>query len=342
MTTNSNTPPRRVTMKDIAVEANVGQSTVSFVLNGRADMRISDETRNRVIRAAKKLGYRPRTAGRPPSGVGQDFIGIIFDEVATSPWAMATIEGAQEAAWSRNVVVEVVMTGGDPAYEAAVLKKWAAERVAGVVYASILTRMASSLPDGLAMQRAVLLNCYESEQEYSSIVPAERRGGEIATQTLIDAGCKRIAFIAGEPWMEASDQRREGYLRAINAANSPQDAPIIVEDRYLLSGGRTATLDLMAGDTPPDAIFCATDLIAVGCYEALKELGLRIGPDVAVVGYDDQDFVRHLSPPLTTVLLPHREMGRQAVRLLLDGAELAGAETRVECPIVLRQSHLRP
>lgn len=329
----------RVTMKDVALEAGVSQSTVSFVLNGLEDMRISRETRKRVMEAVETLGYRPRGAGRPPKSVASGVIGLMFDEIATSPFAAISIEGAQEAAWKANVIVEVVMTGGNPDYEAEVLKKWSGDNAIGVIYGSILTRELSA-PDGLSRHRSVLLNCIDSARRYSSIVPAERRGGEVATAALIAEGHKRIAFISGEPWMDASDQRMEGYERALRAARIPVDPSMIVEGNFLPSGGRSATLKLMKGDRRPDAIFCANDLTAVGCYEALKELGEEPGVTVAVMGYDDQEIAQHLSPALSTVLLPHREMGQWCVERLLDSAHGASQE-RLECPLVLRRSHLK-
>lgn len=328
----------RVTMKDVARHAGVSQSTVSFVLNGNDNMRIGRETRERVKDAIDTLGYRARGAGRPAKGAGTRVIGVMFDEVATSPFAAISIEGAQEEAWKAGVIVETVMTGGDRRYEAAVLRKWAADRVAGVIYTSILTRMVTP-PDGLSRHRAVLLNCYDQEGQYPSIVPAERRGGEDATKVLLSAGHRRIAFITGENWMEASDQRMEGYERALRAERIPVDPSLIAQGNFLPSGGRAATLKLMAGETRPDAIFCANDLMAVGCYEALKELGETIGKTIAVMGYDDQEIAQHLSPGLTTVLLPHRQMGQWCVReLLKDKPETA--MVRLPCPVVVRQSHL--
>lgn len=326
-------------MKDVAIEAGVSQSTVSFVMNGRIDMGISDEARHRVIKSAEKLGYRPRAAGRPPKHAAQAVIGLMFDEVATSSLATITIEGAQEQAWSQDVLLEVVMTGGDKSYEAAILRKWAADRVAGVIYASILTRKAEP-PDGLGMHKSVLLNCYDEQGRFASVVPAERRGGEAATRLLIESGYRNIAFITGESWMEASGQRREGFERAMRAAGRELDQALVAEGNFMPSGGRTATLELMQRDRRPDAIFCANDWMAVGCYEALKELGLRPGVDVGVMGYDDQEIAQHLHPKLSTVLLPHREMGQWAVTHLLSGAEVLLGQTRLECPLVRRQSHL--
>jgi LacI family transcriptional regulator len=139
--------------------------------------------------------------------------------------------------------------------------------------------------------------------------------------------------------MEASVQRREGYERALKAAGIPIDPTLIVEGNFLSSGGRSSTMRLMAGKTRPDAIFCANDLMAVGCYEALKELGERPGETVAVMGYDDQEIAQHLSPPLSTVLLPHREMGHWCIQWLLDPDSPIQAE-RISCPVVPRGSHL--
>ena len=162
-------------MKDVALQAGVSQSTVSFVLNGLEDMRISRETRKRVMAAVEALGYRPRGAGRPPKSAGMGLIGLMFDEIATSPFAAISIEGVQEAAWKSNVIVEVVMTGGDANYEAEVLRKWSGDNAIGVIYGSILTRELSA-PEGLGRHRSVLLNCNDAERRYTSVVPAERRG----------------------------------------------------------------------------------------------------------------------------------------------------------------------
>lgn len=332
------TPSPRITMKDIALKAGVSQSTVSFVLNGQENMRISEETRKRVTDAVAELGYRPRGAGRPPKDAGVRVIGLMLDEIATSPFAAISIEGVQETAWKENVVVEVVMTGGDKEYEASVLRKWAADRVEGVVYGSILTREVTP-PDTLAKHRAVLLNCYEAQGRIPSVVPAERRGGEAATRVLIEAGHRKIAFITGENWMEASDQRLEGYERALRQANIPVDPNLIVEGNFLPSGGRFATLRLLDGPVRPDAIFCANDLMAVGCYEALKERGEQVGETMAVMGYDDQEIAQHLSPALSTVLLPHREMGSWCAQVLLSPSENQKDQVRMECPVVVRQSH---
>ena len=325
-------------MKDVALAAGVSQSTVSFVLNGMEGMRIGEETKARVLEAAERLGYRHRAAGRPASRSAKRVIGMMVDEIATSPFAAISIEGAQEQAWRKGVLLDVVMTGGDPDYETAVLRRWEQDGVAGVIYGSILTREVAPLRL-LDRHRAVLLNCSDNGGRFPGIVPAERRGSEAVTNALIEAGCRRIAFITGEPWMAASQQREEGYRRALRAHAIEPEPDLILEGNFLPSGGRTAALQLMGSRNRPEAIFCANDLMAVGAYEAIKELGLKVGRDVAVMGYDDQEIAQHLAPPLSTVLLPHREMGQWCAQLLLE-ADAVGTETvRMACPLVLRQSH---
>lgn len=325
-------------MKDVAAHAGVSQSTVSFVLNGTVGMRIAAETRQRVLNAVADLGYRSRGAGRPPSALSKRVIGFMLDEISTSPFAAISIDGAQEEARKHDALLEVVMTGGDPDYEAAALRKWAADGVNGVIYGSILTRKVAP-PDMLTRHRAVLLNCYDETDRYASVVPAERRGGEAATKALLAKGHRKIAFISGEPWMDASRQRKEGFERAMQKAGVEIDPALVREGNFLPSGGRSATLDLMKSGTRPDAIFCANDLMAVGCYEALKELGERPGDTIAVMGYDDQEIAQHLSPALSTVLLPHREMGQWASLVLLDETSHPPTQARMECPVVLRASH---
>lgn len=327
-------------MKDVAARAGVSQSTVSFVLNGMEDMRIGAETRQRVLDAVTELGYRPRGAGRPPSALRKRVIGMMLDEIATSPFAAISIDGAQEEARKHEALLEIVMTGGDPEYEVAALRKWAADGVDGVIYGSILTRKATP-PDILGRHRSVLLNCYDGAGRYASVVPAERRGGEAATKALLAKGYRKIAFISGESWMDASGQRKEGFERAMRDAGVPIDPAMVREGNFLPSGGRSATLELLQSATRPEAIFCANDLMAVGCYEALKELGERPGETIAVMGYDDQEIAQHLSPALSTVLLPHREMGQWASSVLLEDASTPSTQERMECPVVLRASHFR-
>jgi LacI family transcriptional regulator len=332
--------PARITMQDVAREAGVSQSTVSFVLNGNKDVRIAEDTQSRVLEAAARLGYRHRLGERPRARNQGPFIGFMIDEIATSIFASISIEGAREMAWSSNHVLDIAMTGGDRDYEEIVLKRWMDDGAAGIIYASILTRHITP-PKILDSANTVLLNCHDDNKRFAAVVPSEKLGGYTATEALIEAGYERIAHITGEQWMEAANERLEGYRNALISNARPVDPALIVAGNFLPIGGYEAANKLMDLPDPPDAIFCANDLTAVGAYQALAERGLKIPKDVAIIGYDDQEIARHMHPPLSTILLPHREMGEWAVEYLLTTRSQESRRARVfrlECPLVRRSS----
>lgn len=328
----------RVTMKDVARHAGVSQSTVSFVLNNVTDVAIGAETRQRVMDAVELLGYRRRPQGMAGAPASHPIIGFVVDEIATSPFSAITIEGAQEAAWRHGYLLEVAMTGEDESYEKALLDKWLQQGIAGVIYCSILTR-AVTPPPQLRQFRSVLVNCHSDKEPYPAVVPSEVVGGFAATEALLRRGRRRIAFIDGEMWMEAAKDRLTGYRNALTTYDIPVDENLIREGNFLPSGGYEQTRALLDEGHNIDAIFCANDLTAVGCYEALKERNLRIPEDIAVMGYDDQEIAQHLNPALSTVLLPHREMGQWAVDFLLSpDMERHDRVYKLECPLVMRAS----
>ena len=331
---------RRPTMIDVAAEARVSQTTVSLVLNHADGARLSPETRQRVVKAAAKLGYQPvRRGGAPPASAATT-IGFVCDELSTDPWTAIGLDGVREKAWAQGLTVTVMATRGDADMEAAALAQLAALPLAGLVYATINTRRVDP-PAWTSPSPLVLLNCHTAGGAFASVVPGEVAGGHSATDVLIRAGHRRIGYVNGEASMEASRHRLRGYRQALATADLPSDPELVREGNWEPRSGYEATRALMALPHPPTAIFCANDLMAVGCYEALRELGLRIPDDVAVIGYDDREIAPHLHPPLTTVLLPHFEMGSIAAEWLIDaaaGSEPKPRQIKVECPIVMRKS----
>ncbi|MDA3922443.1 MAG: LacI family DNA-binding transcriptional regulator [Salinisphaera sp.] len=330
----------KVTMMDIAREAGVSQSTVSFVVNGSTSVRISDATRRRVLKVVDALGYR-RFSHMAAEHKGSRVIGFLVDEISTSPFAVASMDGAREVAWENDRVVLISSSGGDPELERCAIDTLLACRPEGVVLASILTREIEP-PAMLKDVPTVLLNCYAPGKGFPSVVPGEVAGGHAATRHLINAGHRRIAIITGEPWMEAARDRLKGYRQALATVDFATDPELVREGNWLPSSGYEQTRILMALSEPPTAIFCSNDSMAIGCYEALKDQGLRVPDDVSVVGYDDQEVARHMYPPLTTVLLPHDEMGRWAVETLITQAATGQRpqlrQLKIECPLVERSS----
>ncbi|MBQ0942784.1 LacI family DNA-binding transcriptional regulator [Ideonella sp. 4Y16] len=335
-------------MTDVAKAAGVSQSTVSMVLNNASGARLSAETRARVLQEAMALGYRlPHRDPSLPTGPTkqQPVIGYLVDEISTSPHPVVSLDGARDAAWEQGCVLQVAVTRSNPEQENATIAAMLNQPgLVGVVYSTIFTRPVE-VPEALLARPLVLLNCHDDRRRLPAVVPSEVAGGHAATEYLIAQGHTRIAFINGEPWMEAAQDRLKGYRRALATADLPFDPQLLREGDWMSGSGYEQALALMALPRPPSAIFCANDLMALGALEALKHLGLRVPADVSVIGYDDQEISRHTHPPLTTLVLPNEEMGRTAVELLLSlaaGERLPRALTKIAGPVVVRESVAGP
>jgi LacI family transcriptional regulator len=250
------------------------------------------------------------------------------------------LDGVRDRAWEHGLTVSVASTRSDAEMEQAVLKQLHTQPLLGIIYGTINTRQVELRPEFLR-KPTVLLNCYVSERSLPSVVPAEVVGGHTATERLVRAGHRRIGMINGEPWMDASHDRLKGYRQALATADLPFDQNLVRSGNWEPSAGYSETLFLMKLERPPTAIFCANDLMAIGCYEALREIGLYGPKDVAVVGYDDREIAQFMRPPLTTVLLPHFEMGVTAAQCLIDHARRPMSrpfQVKVEGPLVERHS----
>jgi LacI family transcriptional regulator len=339
---------RRITMTDIAREAGCSQSTVSFVLNGIDGIRISQATRERVLDVARALGYAPAAfKGLQPQPVpGADgMIGFVVDQLSTSPEAVVAIEGARQAAWGAGNIVLVAQTMSDPEMEARTIRALIGQGISALIYMTIFTREIVAPP--ILRERGVpvvLLNCYTADHAFPAVVPSEIAGGQRATRHLIEHGHRRIGTILGESWMDAAQDRLEGYRRALATADIPFDPDLVVPGDWSASAGFHGTRKLLGLKERPTAIFCQNDRTAIGCFEALKEAGFDIPGHISVIGYDDEEISRHLHPRLTTSILPHRAMGQWAVEQLELMQSPAGSKrkrnpiTKLECPLVSRDS----
>lgn len=338
---------RRVTMTDVAREAGCSQATVSFVLNDAPGIRLSAETRRRVIETARRMGYAVSVQDKPVPDrrvrKGRR-IGFIVDQLATSPEAVQAVEGLSQAAHAMGDLVLVAQSRNDAELEADLIETFAEQGVSALVYMTIFTREVE-LPGQLAELDipVLLLNCYTAGQVRPAVVPSEIAGGQRATHYLIGKGHRRIATITGEIWMEAAQDRLKGYRRALATADIPFDADLVFNGDWSASAGYDATRKILALPDVPTAIFCQNDRMAIGCYEALKEAGYDIPRDMSVVGYDDEEIARHLHPQLTTSVLPHRAMGQWIAEQLADtNGEPRYPLTKLECPLVERESVAKP
>ena len=205
------------------------------------------------------------------------------------------------------------------------IEKLLEQRVEGLIYASGFHREVTLPPIAFDVP-TVLVHCFDADGRLPSIVPDEEGGGHSATRRLIEAGHRRIGFINLEPDTTAARGRLAGYRRAlVEAGIEPVDDLVMSSDDSSADGGYTAASALLNLADRPTAIFCGTDRIAMGAYDAIKEHGLSIPSDVAVVGFDNQELIAaYLRPKLTTVALPFHEMGTRGVEML--GAALAAGQ----------------
>ncbi len=335
------TRTRGPTMIDVAAAAGVSQTTVSLVLNNTLGSRLSTATRQRVRDAARELGYTlSRHGPTEPDRVGSTVIGFIADEISTDPWCALQLDAVRERAWEHGLTVTAGVSHGDGDLQAALLAQMLRQPLVGLIFATILTRRIRPVPEFYRVP-TVLLNCFVPDHSLASVVPGELLGGYVATLHLIRAGHRRIAHIHGQSWTDPARDRLSGYRRALAEHDILFDPALVRPGNWEPPTGYEHTAALMALDDPPTAIFVSNDMMAIGCYEALKERGFGIPRDVSVVGYDDREVAQFMRPPLTTVVLPHFEMGIQAAATLIDGqvrSEGRQPQIKVECPLVDRES----
>jgi LacI family transcriptional regulator len=339
----------KYTIEDVAKIAGVSRGTVSRVLNNHPS--VSDEARAKVLDAIEKSNYRPNFSARHMRTDSSNLIGfgLLADEVITTPWAVDMIRGAQESLWALGKIMLVVNAGyayGNSMTEAS-LEALLERRVEGIIYAAMYHH-AVELPDRTSQVPTVLANCFSADRSFTSVVPDEVSGGYAATKRLLVAGHRRIGFInlgatedGSPPPLPASNGRLEGYKRALEEYDIQYDPELILYTNQTPQMNYQLTKKLMQLAVPPTAIFCGNDRTALACYGALSDLDLRIPEDVAVVGYDNfEDICGGLWPPLTTVQLPHYEMGKWAVEYLLSvkDNQKEPIQHMIDCPLVERES----
>ena len=340
---------KRVGIKDVAAAAGVSATTVSHILNEVEGKRINPDTRRRVLEAADRLGYAPNGLARGLRMRRSSTIGFVSDHVATTPFAGRIILGAQETAGKHGMLLLMLNTGGDKELEYNEIDLLMQRQVDGVLYAAMSHRV-FDVPEGLRDVPTVLLDAQAADGSVPAVAPDEVSGGYTAVRELIEHGHRRIGFVTDTEDIPATYGRLEGYRRALDEAGIAFDPALVTAELCDSAGGYLAARRLLETASRPTALFCFNDRMAMGAYRAAAELGLSIPRDLSVIGFDNQDLICDgLVPTLTTVELPHYEMGVRAVSLLL--ALIDSEETRpprriepelLSCPLVRRASVAPP
>ena len=326
----------KVSIKDIAKAAGVSHSTVSRAL---ADSPlIAERTRARIHRLAQKRGYTPNAIARGLVTQHTRALGVVVTSIA-DPFVAEVVRGIEEVAADNGYRVFLGTSHDEPAREVNLVKALREWRVDGVIVAS--SRVGALYQPHLKEIGApiVLINNQgqTDARAIHSIAIDDIAGGELATRYLIEQGHRAIAYLGGPADRASHRDRLSGYKRALRAAKIVFDpARVQTGNGKVEAGERVGELLARA---KPTAIFCYNDITAIGALRALKQCGVRVPRDISLVGYDDILLASYVDPPLTTIHQPKDEMGRTAMRMLLDllnGAQVANV--RVTGKLIVRES----
>ena len=348
--------PRRVTLAEVAERAGVSRSTASLVLSGRSrELRISHTVEQQVLATAKELDYRRNAVSVGLRTGTTRTIGFVSDTVATSRLAGDMIKGAVEAAREHDLLLFIGETEGEEDLERGLLQAMHDRQVDGIIFASMFTRIVD-VPTALATGPAVLLNAVPKRATtLPSIVPDEVGAGRSAAQVLLDAGHRDGIHLIGAgprvrdvpPGAVAGIERLTGIREVFAGANVKIAGGRICSD-WQPEQGYEATRALLTR-TRPRALICLNDRLAVGAYQALDDFDLKVPSDVSVVSFDDHPVATWIRPKLTTIALPHYELGRKAFEVLLGEINRGSGETtppgethRIPMPIRMRDSVTAP
>jgi len=328
------------TIVDIARKLGVAPSTVSRALSDHPD--VNKATREKIKKLAKELHYSPNTIARSLKSSRTTTIGVIVPEIEHDFFASA-ISGIEEVAYQSGYTI--ILCQSNESYEREVVNTNVLmhQRVAGVI-ASISQNTKSGEHFRDLLRRKIPFVFFDrvcADVPASKVVIDDRRSAKGAVMHLVQRGYTRIAHLAGPRDLGICIQRKEGYVEAL------RESGIIVPDGFIRYGGLHEvdgykSIECMLNEgTLPDAIFAVNDPVAIGAFQRIKEAGLRIPADMAIVGFSNNKITALVDPPLTTVNQRPFEMGKKAAELLLDSIENGTGEPKthvLEAELVIRAS----
>jgi LacI family transcriptional regulator len=323
---------KSATIRDVARAADVSVATVSRVYNGIEA--VTGATRERVLAAAAALDYVPHSGARSLSMRRTDTIGVILPDLH-GEFFSELIRGIDVATRARGLHLLLSHSHGDPNEATAVLRAMRSRVDAMIVMSPYADE--EVLAAALSGRMPLVMLGGAASGGHPRLAIDNHVGAFQMTAHLLAAGHRRIAFVAGPPGNIEAVQRLAGYREAL--ASHGEVIEQVVQGDFTEQSGMAA-VSLLAAGAMPDAIFAANDMMAVGCLQGLRGLGLKVPGDVALAGFDDIPISRFLDPPLTTVGVPIAELGRQAVEhcvgILVTG--VAGESRTFTPAIVVRAS----
>jgi DNA-binding LacI/PurR family transcriptional regulator len=314
-------PRQRVTSQDVAEHAGVSRTTVSFVLNRVEGVHITEETRQRVLAAAETLGYVPDAAAQALASRRAQIIGLVFSRsyhhIASDAFLLQVMDGLMDVVRKDGLrlLLDSVETWGE---KDVYLNLARAKRIDGIILSG--PRSDDEELRALAEEGfPVVLIGHLPEVKISSVDIDSRVAACLAVEHLLARGHTRIACITNAPLSyTAAAERLQGYHDTLLAAGLSFDQNLVRYGDYSPESGFNAMTSLLTETKLPTAVFVASDVVAFGAMAAVREHGLKIPQDIALVGFDDVPLARYVDPPLTTIHLPIAELGRRAGQLIVD------------------------
>jgi len=335
----------RVTLRDVARLADVHPGTASRALNAQTRALVNAETARRVLEAAEQLGYRPNPIARGLKTNRSYTIGVLIPDL-TNPLFPPILRGIEDGLEAGGYTPLMANTDNDPERERIDWQAMRARQVDGIVAAT--ARRDHALLDEMAGSGVplVLVNRRAEDDRVPAATADDRKGIHLAVEHLAGLGHTRIAHVAGPLELSTGLDRHDGFHEAMRDAGLEPDPELIVVSRaFTEAEGARACRELLARAADPTAIVAGNDLIALGCYDVFAERGIRCPEEISVVGFNDMPFADRFSPPLTTIRIPHYEIGAAAAELmlgLLQGEDAAWRQLRLAPELALRASTGRP
>lgn len=308
------------TIKDIARELGISTSTVSRALRGSYE--INPETKRLVMECAERLNYRPNPIALSLKGSASRAIGVILPQIANYFFSQA-INGIEAIAYNRGYHVIIFQSQESYEREVANVQQAMSRKVDG-----LLMSLSSETADVAHLQEVldknvplVLFDRVSAELNVTKVVADNFGGAFAATEHLIQSGRKRIAHLTIQPWLSITQERLAGYRAALEKYGLEFDESLMRYGSFGPDEVGPMVDDLMRLPSPPDAFFTASDRLAVGCLQALRQRNLHIPEDVSLIGFTNLNVADLLAPPLSTVVQPAQEIGQLAAERLIDQIE---------------------